>query len=493
MIDSNPIHQVCNYGSSASYCSCPAPEQIATGVIPLDSLPAAWWNWMWNDTNKAVNEARYAAGVLINEIDTVLQQAGVCPNCICTDQLYQAIEKIRQTIGNSVTAGAVKSSSTASEVAIDVNGIMSVNCLGNAASLTTSARTVVGAINELKSTYDCCFTDVGTAMSGKAPTAHASSATTYGVGTASDYGHLKISDEYVCCVGAAADGVAASQKAVNDLYNLIPQGSSINWTSPNCACGYVAVRYSTDLGYIPEIYACQKESSSPSSKTTSLTIGYPTVLAGDSIGVVCLRGRIVNGAGVGMSATTCITPTYMMTGISSACSHTCLCLAPRRCGQGALCNTSQNGETTSPIIITVNRACVYGGAEPAGYEQEMNYYADGFPVCFCKTLVNFGCYYVSSLCVCNNTCSDIIVKCICVGYSGSQTPSGTKSMNAFTKINAGSIACVGALAGIGVYAHGCIYSSCSVVCVICNNTSNITAVYPVTCYTTGAVGKCVQC
>lgn len=230
MIPQNDMCAVVNYGSSASYCDLPTPEQIATGVIPLDSLPAAWWNAMWNATNGAVNQARCELGVLINEINSVLQQAGVYPNPTCTDQLYQSINKLRQTLGDASTAGAVKSSSNPSEVAINqTTGVMSVNCLGNAASLTTSARTVVGAINELKSTYDCCFTDTATALSGKAPTSHASSATTYGVGTATEYGHLKISDTYATLVGDAAAGIAASQKAVNDLYNLIPQGDSVQW------------------------------------------------------------------------------------------------------------------------------------------------------------------------------------------------------------------------------------------------------------------------
>lgn len=51
-----------------------------------------------------------------------------------------------------------------------------------------------------------------------APTAHASTATTYGIGTASKYGHVKLSDTYASKVssGAAANGVCSSQNA---LYN----------------------------------------------------------------------------------------------------------------------------------------------------------------------------------------------------------------------------------------------------------------------------------
>lgn len=207
-----------NYGSSAIYCDLPTEEQIRSGVVPLDSLPAAWWNAMWACTNQVANCANCDLNTVITEIDNVLSCAGICPNAACMDQLYQAINKIRQTIANSAVPGAVKSSSAASEVAIDACGVMTVNCLGNASSLTTSASTIVGAVNELKSTYDCCFSDMNTAVGGKAPTSHADSATTYGVGNASCYGHLKISDEYTCCVGAAAEGVAASQYALYCAY-----------------------------------------------------------------------------------------------------------------------------------------------------------------------------------------------------------------------------------------------------------------------------------
>ncbi len=56
---------------------------------------------------------------------------------------------------------------------------------------------------------------------GKAPTNHASSATTYGKGTESAFGHLKISDSYISSSGNANDGVAASSKAVFSLKQSI--------------------------------------------------------------------------------------------------------------------------------------------------------------------------------------------------------------------------------------------------------------------------------
>lgn len=52
----------------------------------------------------------------------------------------------------------------------------------------------------------------------RAPTSHASSATTYGKGTASDYGHLKLSDSFTS-TSSTSGGIAATPKAVNDAYN----------------------------------------------------------------------------------------------------------------------------------------------------------------------------------------------------------------------------------------------------------------------------------
>jgi hypothetical protein len=53
---------------------------------------------------------------------------------------------------------------------------------------------------------------------GKAPTSHASTATTYGIGNSSNYGHTKLSDTYNSSVGDASNGLAASQKALYNVY-----------------------------------------------------------------------------------------------------------------------------------------------------------------------------------------------------------------------------------------------------------------------------------
>lgn len=50
----------------------------------------------------------------------------------------------------------------------------------------------------------------------RAPTSHASSATTYGAGTSSNYGHVKLSDATDGTAAAASGGTAATPKAVSD-------------------------------------------------------------------------------------------------------------------------------------------------------------------------------------------------------------------------------------------------------------------------------------
>ena len=266
MTPQNDICPICSYGSSAQYCEWPSDEQRRTGVVPLDSLPAAWWNNMWADATGRINEARDMVGQLITELNNVLAQAGICPQAACTDQLYQSINKIRQTLATATVAGAVVGSADANKVAVAVDGTMTVNCFGNAAALTTTASTVVGAINELKSTYDCCISDINTAITGlgdnKAPNMHASDQTTYGVGNATCYGHVKLSDTY-SCVLSACSGVAASQLALACAYCELaccsgaPLGNTVGCALGTASAGTCSTSARSDHVHpVPTCVAC---------------------------------------------------------------------------------------------------------------------------------------------------------------------------------------------------------------------------------------------
>lgn len=58
-------------------------------------------------------------------------------------------------------------------------------------------------------------------LDSKAPISHAITTTTYGKGTNSVYGHVKLSDVYSTSVGDASSGVVASQKALFDAYSTL--------------------------------------------------------------------------------------------------------------------------------------------------------------------------------------------------------------------------------------------------------------------------------
>lgn len=66
---------------------------------------------------------------------------------------------------------------------------------------------------------------VKTLLNAKAPTSHASTATSYGMGTASKYGHVRLSDS-TSSTSAASAGIAASPKAVKAAYDLANTAST---------------------------------------------------------------------------------------------------------------------------------------------------------------------------------------------------------------------------------------------------------------------------
>lgn len=92
--------------------------------------------------------------------------------------------------------------------------------IGTAVKLQTARNVKIG--NETH-TFDGSSDIVFTAANmGLAPQSHASTVTTYGVGNASYYGHVKLSDSYTSSpgsAGSAANGMAASSLAVYNTYN----------------------------------------------------------------------------------------------------------------------------------------------------------------------------------------------------------------------------------------------------------------------------------
>ena len=92
---------------------------------------------------------------------------------------------------------------------------------GGEEGLTTRADAMedrAGRIEENAAALADELSALSTVVAGKAPTSHASTATTYGQGDGTNYGHVKLSDTYNSLISGAdaAGGVGASQNA---LYN----------------------------------------------------------------------------------------------------------------------------------------------------------------------------------------------------------------------------------------------------------------------------------
>jgi hypothetical protein len=105
--------------------------------------------------------------------------------------------------------------------------------------------------HQYKNTTQFCFYAVpaasqNTNQKNTAPKNHASTANTYGLGSASAYGHVKLSDSYTNSAGAASNGVAASSKAIVDCRNNIMSdientyaGISATLNSSVCSSGNI--------------------------------------------------------------------------------------------------------------------------------------------------------------------------------------------------------------------------------------------------------------
>ena len=105
---------------------------------------------------------------------------------------------------------------------------------------------VVGLTNQWANFGYTSISNLKTALGTVTPSAHAATATTYGAGTASNYGHVKLSDSYTSSGGAASASVGASSKAVYDAYTACAKKTvAQSFTATNTFAKAVAPTAST--------------------------------------------------------------------------------------------------------------------------------------------------------------------------------------------------------------------------------------------------------
>lgn len=164
----------------------------------------------------------------INELKTTVDsKLDATANAVSATKLLNS-RNFRTNLGSTSTAGFDGSA--------DCNpGVTGTLAVANGGTGQTTLAKVRNAMGLGDTTGALPIANGGTGAStaanarsnlGVPPTSHASTGTSYGAGNASNYGHVKVSDNYKSSAGNASQSVAASSKAVYDCYNATKTVSS---------------------------------------------------------------------------------------------------------------------------------------------------------------------------------------------------------------------------------------------------------------------------
>lgn len=128
---------------------------------------------------------------------------------------------MRQALHDSINAVNIELGTKQATVTGGASTIVSSNLTANRAVVSNSSGKVsVSAVTSTELGYlDGVTSNVQAQLDTKAPKSHASTATTYGAGTANNYGHVKLSDA-VNSTSSTGSAVAATPYAVKQAYDL---------------------------------------------------------------------------------------------------------------------------------------------------------------------------------------------------------------------------------------------------------------------------------
>lgn len=73
--------------AQTGYIEAPTNAQQQEGVVPLDRLPAQWWNWFLNKATRRFTESEDFLENAVAELDNVLDVMGITPDPTSTTQL----------------------------------------------------------------------------------------------------------------------------------------------------------------------------------------------------------------------------------------------------------------------------------------------------------------------------------------------------------------------------------------------------------------------
>lgn len=187
-----------NYASNPlnpQYIAEPSSTDYNRGVEPIQTLPAQWWNWFLNKFTLRFNKLNVYIKNIFNELAQLLSLVSETPSGTEAEPTVGQLKDMFETKYPDYLKTTSALSNTYVPQTTKVNGhALSGNVtvtksdlgLGNVVNTGDSATPVAGGTTK--------FTTGGayTELAKKAPTNHASTGTSYGVATTSNYGHVKV-------------------------------------------------------------------------------------------------------------------------------------------------------------------------------------------------------------------------------------------------------------------------------------------------------------
>lgn len=191
----------------------------------------------------------YARGDHVHPVDTsrLAKNGGEASNLLIVDY-YTMVDQNDNKVDVIQKDGAIQfeSNATSSDVVlknigdpVDEYDAVNLKTLGATADeINTVAQDALTAAQDAQSNASSALTEAQS----KAPKAHASTATTYGAGTSSNYGHVKLSASTSSTSGVSG-GTAATPSAVKSAYDLANKAVTTLLGGKKIVCGW------NDVGY----------------------------------------------------------------------------------------------------------------------------------------------------------------------------------------------------------------------------------------------------
>ena len=201
-------------------------SKVQTSVLPSDDLPKAD-----SGSGNAGKSEKYSRGDHVHPSDTskLDKNSGEASNLLIIDG-YTMVDQNGNKVDVSQIDGTIKFASSGSDPnvvlkyvgdPVDEYDAVNLKTLGTIADeINTTAQDALAAAQDAQSNASSALTEAQS----KAPKAHASTATTYGVGDGSKYGHVKLSDSHTS-TSSVSGGIAATPAAVKSAYDLANQAS----------------------------------------------------------------------------------------------------------------------------------------------------------------------------------------------------------------------------------------------------------------------------